>query len=125
MGLDKKFFKFDNSAFDRIRGNRGAVKYIGTFPPHYQSNADFLYIYSSICEESHINNERGNILRIIPIQSHFGEMIVENFEKPMYVNVNTSRLHQIFLEIRDCNGELLKPHFGNTVCILHFIKNFL
>ncbi len=101
------------------------TKYVAVYPPHYVSDNDFLYIYSNVVEETSINNSRANILKITPVESVFGEILAQNYDKEMYINVNTSKLHEIRIEIRNRLGELIDAKFGSTIICLHFIKRSL
>ena len=89
------------------------------------SDDNFLYIYSNIVEETSINESRANILKITPVDSQFGEILSQNYEKEMFVNVNTSKLHEIKIEIRNGLGDLINAKFGSTIICLHFIKRSL
>ena len=121
LGFKNQMFQYDSEKLTQQQ----TTKYTAIYPPHYVSDNDFLYIYSNIIEETAINNSRANILKITPVESIFGQILAQNYDKEMYINVNTSRLHEIKIEIRNMLGELIEAKFGSTIICLHFIKRSL
>ena len=121
LGFQKQMFRYDS----KNTTGQLMTRYTAIYPPEYLSDDNFLYIYSNIVEETSINESRANILKITPVDSQFGEILSQNYEKEMFVNVNTSKLHEIKIEIRNGLGDLINAKFGSTIICLHFIKRSL
>jgi len=121
LGFQEQMFRYNG----KNTAPQLMTRYTAIYPPEYLSDDDFLYIYSNIVEETCINDSRANILKITPVDTDFGDILSQNYEKEMFVNVNTSKLHEIKIEIRNGLGDLIRAKFGSTIICLHFIKRSL
>jgi hypothetical protein len=118
LGFTQCLFKSNE---EKLKADDKTI-FISTYPPNFINDNDFLYIYSNIVDEIPINNSRANILKITQVDTNFGDILSQTFLKEMYVNVSTSKLHKIAVEIRNSGGHLLQTKFGSTIMVLHFIK---
>ena len=79
----------------------------------YFANSYPALIYSSVVENSYVNNHATRLLAIVPMQSGFidgdqsGHHFYE-FMNPTYYNFAIKEFSQIYFQIRDMNGELLE-----------------
>jgi hypothetical protein len=80
---------------------------------------DIAFLYINIVENSYINGKKSRNLSIIPISRQKGCSYHE-FTNLIYIPVEVKQFSDIFLELRDMNGEYVKfnPNY-NTVISLH------
>ena len=119
LGFTKTFFKIDS------KSSTVSTKHYANADSQYSSHLDYAYIYSNIVAPTHICSQKSNLLRIVPITCKFGHVMDLNFTNPMYIQLNTTKLDLIKIDICNSLGEIFKTHIGKTFITLHFRKKYL
>ena len=76
-----------------------AIRCSGGFP-----SLETIFVYSSVCEEQHIGDQVGNLLKTIPVTEDLGKRQCERYSTPTYVRLRPSTLESIDIELRDKTG---------------------
>jgi len=85
-------------------------------------NISHLYVYSNIVTESIVGNAYCPLLRVIsvPVNQKYGTQITDTFNRLQYHSLNSNRLTEIEILIKDGSGSSIRFEFGITVLTLEF-----
>ena len=91
-------------------------------PPSVFAGSNAFFIYSSICEDIDVGNQKLPLLRAVPIKTSvkFGDIVNMEFKSPVYVGLNSSFITNIAVSIRNDYGVPIQFTEGKTQLVLHF-----
>ena len=86
---------------------------LGGSPP-----LETIFVYSSVCQEQHIGNMSGNLLKTVPVTAEHSKRQCERYSTQTYVRIRPSTLDSIDIQLRDKTGA--EAHFdgNNTLVVL-------
>jgi hypothetical protein len=89
------------------------------FKPHVLYNMDSMFVYCDIVKHLTVGSSKTQLLRIVPFRG--GEKNAHESYNLMYVDVQSSYIKQISIQIRTDTGQLF-PFPSNAKCnvVLHF-----
>lgn len=116
LGFDGEKFKDIELTFDKSN-----VKEAGKLP---LLNIDQVYVYSNIVEPSIVSDFRAHLLRVVNISGSKGRYITKEFQKPVYIPLQSSVIRSIDIEITTNDGNLfnLDGDGPQVLLVLHFRK---
>jgi hypothetical protein len=79
--------------------NPGWYRIQGGFPA-----LEVMFVYSSVCEEQHIGDHAGNLLRTVAVTVERGKRQCERYSPPTYVRLRPSTLNSIDIQLSDKTG---------------------
>ncbi len=65
---------------------------------------EVMFVYSSVCEEQHIGDHAGNLLRTVAVTVERGKRQCERYSPPTYVRLRPSTLNSIDIQLSDKTG---------------------
>jgi hypothetical protein len=65
---------------------------------------EVMFVYSSVCEEQHIGEHTGNLLKAVPVTVERGKRQCERYSPPTYVRLRPSTLDSIDIQLLDKTG---------------------
>ena len=90
--------------------------------PDLRGGIDSLYVYCDICEPQIVGNTMERLLRIIPVKGTYGDIVMETFPLPHYINVLHKSFSTINVSIKSDTDSPIPFSFGKCVVKLHFRK---
>ena len=90
--------------------------------PDLRGGIDSLYVYCDICEPQIVGNSMERLLRIIPVRGQYGDIVMETFTLPHYINVLHKSFSNIHVSIKSDVNSPIPFSFGKSVVKLHFRK---
>ena len=90
------------------------------YPPDLRCGLDALYVYCDIAELGVVGNSMEPLLRIIPVQGDYGQMIHHDYFAPHYVNVLQKEFSSIHITIKTDRNKPVAFKFGKSILTLHF-----
>ena len=79
-----------------------------------------IYVYTDIIENQHTGDYKVPLLRVVPIDSKYGDSVCVRYDKPRFFNINRSRIQTIEIDLRDDEGELISFEGGRSIVTLVF-----
>jgi hypothetical protein len=81
-----------------------------------------IFVYSDICEEQVIGDQRGQLLKLVPVTVKKGERQCNEYPRPTYVQVMPTSLPNIEISIHDRTGREVQIWDENSfvTTVLHF-----
>lgn len=134
IGFEKqrKFTYFPNADLDINALTPSRLLYFSHYMTPYHSffankksyftNLDNMFIYTDIVKYTFVGNSYVPLLRTIPAIKNDHNLIHTTFLRPYYIDLNTTNLSFIHIEIRNSQGDYIKFLKGNVVLTLHFKK---
>ena len=99
----------------------GSKGFQSEFPANATHNThDSVYLYTDIMKERVVGNFTVPLLRIIPIQKNYGELIWMEYNQPHFVNLNRGNINSIEIHIKDDLGDLVSFESGKSIVTLVF-----
>ena len=95
---------------------------IAKHAPDMRGGIDSLYVYCDICEPQIVGNSLERLLRIIPVKGSYGDIVMETFTLPHYINVLHKSFSTIQVSIKSDVDLPIPFSFGKCVVKLHFRK---
>jgi hypothetical protein len=88
-------------------------------------DVETVFLYSNICEQQHMGDHTGNILKLMPVTAKKNERQCNEFDNPSYVRVKPGTLRTISMRLCDKDGHDLRFDEGRTFTVvqLHFRKH--
>ena len=83
-------------------------------------SVDSLYIYCDVVEPRVVGDSQVPLLRIIPVEGIFGELITRIYENVHYVRLQRKNFQTIEINIRDRSGNKVPFEQGTLNVTLHF-----
>jgi hypothetical protein len=96
---------------------------LAKYPVDLRAGIDALYVYCDLLENQIIGNVRAPLLRILPVQGQFGEIIDKDFVAKHYIPVLKKEFQTVHISIKDDTNKPIPFSFGKAVVKLHFKKN--
>ena len=97
-------------------------KQIAKYPPDMRAGIDSLYIYCDIVQPQLVGNKREQLLRIVPAQGKYGDMIGHTFTAPHYIPVLNKQFSTVEISIKTDTDQPFAFQYGKSVLKLHFRK---
>jgi hypothetical protein len=93
---------------------------VGTYHVNYSNNLDNIYVYADILQPVVFGDQRVNLLRIVPREGGFGQVVSKAFNPIHYLPVRQSSVVSIKVELRDSHDRYLNFGFGTVIAVLSF-----
>ena len=77
---------------------------------------EVMFVYSSVCEEQHIGDQMGNLLRTVPVTVEHGKRQCERYSPPTYTRLRPSTLDCVDIQLLDKTG--VEVAFGNDSSVV-------
>lgn len=81
---------------------------------------EVLYIYSDVAVNQSVGDVKAPLLRVVPIQSHYGEYASIHYDRPHFIPISRSTIDTIEMNIRDDTGDLISFESGRVIVTLVF-----
>jgi len=107
---------YDASTFDYHLHNGG----IAPYPPDMRAGVSIIYIYCDLVEYTTVGDTMAPLLRAVPAQGTFGDIISNVFNFPHYLPVLKKEFQQIEIAIKNDQNKSLALQYGKTLVKLHF-----
>lgn len=118
--------KISPNGFDELHQDRDTTIYKADVLPQLRRGVKNMYIYASCCQPVVVGHARVPLLKNVFIDAskdgnQHGHMRSLNIHNPMYVDINSTVLNKIHINIRNDAGNLIAfPQGAITVMCLHF-----
>jgi hypothetical protein len=93
--------------------HEGWSRILGGFP-----TLEVMFVYSSVCEEQHIGDQTGNLLKAVPVTVEHGKRQCERYSPATYVRLRPSTLSSIDIQLLDKTGSEIAFADVNTIVVL-------
>jgi hypothetical protein len=90
------------------------------YPIDMRGGIDALYVYCDLIENQIVGNVREPLLRILPVQGLYGEIIDQDFVAKHYIPILKKEFSTIHISIKSDRNELIPFSFGKVIVKLHF-----
>jgi len=90
------------------------------YPIDMRGGVDALYVYCDLVENQIIGNVREPLLRILPVQGLYGEIIDQDFVARHYIPILKKEFSTVHISIKSDRNELIPFSFGKVIVKLHF-----
>lgn len=107
---------------DRDLFNWNKHKDIAKYPIDMRAGIDALYVYCDLVENQIVGNVREPLLRILPVQGQYGELIDKDFVARHYIPVLKKEFSTVRISIKSDRDALIPFAFGKVIVKLHFKK---
>jgi hypothetical protein len=77
-----------------------------------------IFVYSSVCQEQHIGNMSGNLLKTVGVTADHAKRQCERYSTPTYVRIRPSTLYSIDIQLRDKTGAEAQFDGNSTLVVL-------
>jgi hypothetical protein len=77
-----------------------------------------MFVYSSVCEEQHIGDHAGNLLRTVAVTVERGKRQCERYSPPTYVRLRPSTLDSIDIQLLDKTGTEVPFENGISLVVM-------
>ena len=81
---------------------------------------DSVYLYTDVIKERVVGDFMVPLLRIIPIQNRFGELISMEYSQPHFIDLNRGNINSIEIHIKDDLGDFISFESGKSIVTLIF-----
>jgi hypothetical protein len=78
-----------------------------------------LYVYTDVIAPSLVGNTCVPLLRIVPVDGKYGDVVMKTYDKLHYVPLRSSTFECIEINIADNSGKMVQFEFGRVVVKLH------
>ena len=95
-------------------------KNIAKYPVDLRGGIDGLYVYCDLVENQIIGNVREPLLRILPVQGSYGEIIDQDFVARHYIPVLKKEFSTVQISIKSDRDLYIPFAFGKVIVKLHF-----
>jgi len=95
-------------------------KNIAKYPIDLRGGIDGLYVYCDLVENQIIGNVREPLLRILPVQGSYGEIIDQDFVARHYIPVLKKEFSTVQISIKSDRDLYIPFAFGKVIVKLHF-----
>lgn len=89
------------------------LRIAGGFP-----DLEVMFVYSSVCEEQHIGDQVGNLLKTVPVTVEHGKRQCERYSPPTYTRLRPSTLYCVDIQLLDKTGAEVDFSDANSVNVL-------
>ena len=79
-----------------------------------------IYVYCDIVEPQVVGDTNAQLLKTIPVEGKFGDVIAKTFTNIQYVHIQTRSFENIEILLRDDTGDPVPFERGKVVNTLHF-----
>ncbi len=79
-----------------------------------------IYVYCDIVEPQIVRDTNAQLLKIIPVEGRFGDVIAKTFTNIQYVPIQTTSFENIEILLRNDTGDAVPFERGKVVNTLHF-----
>ncbi len=79
-----------------------------------------IYVYCDIVEPQIVGDTNAQLLKTIPVEGKFGDVIAKTFTNIQYVPIQTKSFENIEILLRNNTGEPVPFERGKVVSALHF-----
>lgn len=113
LGFDEK------TMLNNVRSDKetSVVSYsIATTENMYKS----IYVYMDIIENQYVGDVKVPLLRVIPINSSYGDVSCVKYDKPHFISLNRSNIQTIEVNLMDDAGEFISFEAGKAIVTLVF-----
>ncbi len=93
--------------------DEGVYRLQGGFP-----SLEVMFVYSSVCEEQHIGDQAGNLLKAVPVTVEHGKRQCERYSPATYVRLRPSTLDSIDIQLLDKTGAEVSFSDGSSVVVM-------
>ena len=100
--------------------NWNLYKDIAKYPIDIRAGIDALYVYCDLVENQVVGNVREPLLRILPVQGYYGEIVDQDFVARHYIPVLKKEFSTIEISIKSDSDVLIPFAFGKVIVKLHF-----
>jgi len=90
------------------------------YPVDMRGGVDALYVYCDLVENQIVGNVREPLLRILPVQGIYGEIIDQDFVARHYIPVLKKEFSTVHISIKSDRDILIPFLFGKVIVKLHF-----
>ena len=130
LGYRETDFSSDTAKhnFEKFLIDQDPTIYRADFAPQFKRGVKNIYIYASCCEAIHVGHTKVPLLRNIFVDAtkdvdKHGHVRYTNIHNPMYINVASSIMNEININLRNDAGYLVGfPKEAITILTLHFKK---
>ena len=79
-----------------------------------------IYVYCDIVEPQVVGDTNAQLLKTIPVEGKFGDVIAKTFTNIQYVPIQTRSFENIEILLRNDTGDPVPFELGKVVITLHF-----
>ena len=101
------------------------AKTVAQYPPDMRAGFSNMFIYCSIVEPQIVGDSMEPLLRIVPVEGRFGDIVERVYNNPHYVGCLSKSIGSISISIKDDRNQLVPYQFGKVLVNLHFRKKRL
>jgi len=102
--------------------NWNMYKDIAKYPMDMRAGVDALYVYCDLIENQIVGNTREPLLRILPVQGNYGEIVDQDFVARHYIPLLKKEFSTVQISIKSDCDVLIPFAFGKVIVKLHFKK---
>jgi hypothetical protein len=85
----------------------------------FTRGVDALYIYSDLIRDKIIGHSLAPLLRTVPIEGNYNQMVYREYIKPLYAPISHNCFRTIEVNIRDSTGRAIPFTTGKLTIVLH------
>lgn len=93
---------------------------MGQYPPDMRGGIDSLFVYCDIVAPQIVGNSMQPLIRILPVEGKYGDIIHRVFVSPHYVDVLQKDFASVSISIKTDRDLPVPFKFGKTIIKLHF-----
>lgn len=105
---------------DRDLYNWEGYKDLAKYPIDMRGGVDALYVYCDLVENQVVGNVREPLLRILPVQGFYGEIVDKDFVARHYIPILKKEFSTVHISIKSDRDILIPFSFGKVIVKLHF-----
>ena len=98
------------------------TKTTAKYPVDLRTGFYAMFVYCDIVESQILGNVQVPLLRIVPTEGKYGDIINTTFQNPHYVPVLKKQFSTVEISIKDDRNRLVPFDFGKCILKLHFRK---
>ena len=100
--------------------NWQGYKDIAKHPVDIRGGVDALYVYCDLVENQIVGNVREPLLRILPVQGMYGEIVDQDFIARHYIPILKKEFSTVHISIKSDRDLVIPFAFGKVIVKLHF-----
>jgi hypothetical protein len=100
-------------------GNKPEL-WVAKYPPDIRGGIDSIYIYCDLIERQIIGNTMEPLLRIVPIEGNYGDVVEKIFYYPHFLSILNKKFSSVELHIKTDQDLFLPFNYGKVTAKLHF-----
>jgi len=100
--------------------NTEGYKDMAKHPFDMRGGIDALYVYCDLVENQIVGNVREPLLRILPVQGSYGEIVNQDFVARHYIPVLKKEFSTVQISIKSDTDQPIPFAFGKVIVKLHF-----